>query len=78
MIHVSTNPSTDGLYEDCSAAAGMERRQIPDKQVTASSFITGHQPSQGRLNNEVKQVNGSTLWGSWCADTEDTSQYIQV
>lgn len=70
--------STDGLYEDCNTAAGMERRQITDKQVTASSFITGHQPSQGRLNNDVKQVNGSTLWGSWCADTEDISQYIQV
>ncbi|XP_078352964.1 lactadherin-like [Oculina patagonica] len=68
----------DGWYKDCSAAAGLESRQIPDKQVTASSFFKGHHPSQGRLNNQVKQVNDSALWGSWCADTEDISQYIQV
>ena len=78
LILLSTNPSTDGQHKDCSAAAGLERRQIPDEQVSASSFINGHHPSQGRLNNEVKQVNGSTLWGSWCAKTEDIFQYIQV
>ena len=78
LTPLSTNPLTDGWYKDCSAAAGMEKRQIPDKQVTASSFIKGHLPSQGRLNNQFKQVNGSALWGSWCADTEDISQYIQV
>lgn len=68
----------DGRYKDCRAAAGLEKRQIPDEQVSASSFIKGHHPSQGRLNNEVKQVNGSTLWGSWCAKTDDVFQYIQV
>ena len=56
----------------------METGQIPDEQVTASSFIKGHHPSQGRLNNVFKQVNGSAFWGSWCAETEDMSQYIQV
>lgn len=78
LILLFTNPSTDGRYKDCRAAAGLEKRQIPDEQVSASSFIKGHHPSQGRLNNEVKQVNGSTLWGSWCAKTEDVFQYIQV
>ena len=77
-ILLSTDPSTDGQYEDCSAAAGLERRQILDEQISASSFIKGHHPSQGRLNNQVKQVNDSTLWGSWCAKTEDMFQYIQV
>ena len=56
----------------------MERGQISDKQVTASSFIQGHHPHQGRLNNVFKQVNGSALWGSWCAQNVDTTQYIQV
>ncbi|KAJ7358755.1 hypothetical protein OS493_021531 [Desmophyllum pertusum] len=68
----------DGRYKDCSVAAGLERRQIPDEQVTASSFIKGHLPSQGRLNNVFKQVNGSALWGSWCANTENKAQYLQV
>lgn len=68
----------EGGYKDCSAAAGMERGQISDKQVTASSFIQGHHPHQGRLNNVFKQVNGSALWGSWCAQNVDTTQYIQV
>lgn len=68
----------DGSYNDCAAAAGMENRQIADGQVTASSYNSGHKPSQGRLNNLFKQVNGSTFWDSWCASSEDTSQYLQV
>jgi len=78
LILLSTNHSTDGRYKDCSDSAGLETGQIPDEQVSASSFIKGHHPSQGRLNNKVKQVNGYTLWGSWCANTEDMFQYIQV
>ncbi|CAH3028552.1 unnamed protein product, partial [Porites evermanni] len=68
----------DGRFEDCSTEAGMENRQITDRQVTASSFASGHHPSRGRLNNEIQHVNGTVLLGSWCAATQDTSQYIQV
>lgn len=68
----------EGEYKDCRTAAGMERGQILDEQVAASSYIQGHHPYQGRLNNAFKQVNGSAFWGSWCAQNEDASQYIQV
>lgn len=68
----------DGSYKDCTKAAGLENRQISDSQLTASSFSTEHLPSQGRLNNILKQLNGSALWDSWCAGAEDSSQYLQV
>lgn len=74
----SLNHFTDGSYEDCSTAAGLENRQITDNHVTASSFTSGHHPPQGRLNNVFKQVNDTAVWGSWCAGAEDMSQYIQV
>ena len=68
----------DGTHKDCKKAAGLENRQITDSQLSASSFSMGQHPSRGRLNNHVKQVNGSTLWDSWCAGAEDKSQYLQV
>ena len=78
VVIFSTWHLTDGRFEDCNIAAGMENRQITDRQVTASSFASGHHPSRGRLNNEIEHVNGTVLLGSWCAATQDTSQYIQV
>lgn len=68
----------DGTHKDCKKAAGLENRQITDSQLSASSFSMGQHPSRGRLNNDVKQISGSTLWDSWCAGTEDRSQYLQV
>ena len=59
-------------------AAGMENREITNEQITASSFMHQHHPSQGRLHNVLQRVNGSAVWGSWCTNTVDTSQYIQV
>jgi len=70
--------NADGTHKDCKKAAGLENRQIIDSQLSASSFSMGQNPSRGRLNNDVKQINGSTLWDSWCAGTEDKSQYLQV
>ena len=53
----------------------MENKKIPNSAVTASSsFSSGYEPWQARLNNI--QTSGST--GSWSARQNAIGQYVQI
>ena len=54
---------------------GMENNEIPNGEVTASSYYgPGYEPWQARLNNIQK--SGST--GSWSAYQNAIGQYLQI
>ena len=63
------------FYTGCSYPLGMENRDLPDDQITASSeYDATHGPSNGRLN--FKAGGGKT--GAWSAKTNDVHQWLQV
>ena len=63
------------FYKGCSYPLGMENRDLPDAQITASSeYDATHGPSNGRLN--FKAGGGKT--GAWSAKTNDVHQWLQV
>ena len=63
------------FYTGCSYPLGMENRDLPDAQITASSeYDATHGPSNGRLN--FKAGGGKT--GAWSAKTNDVHQWLQV
>ena len=63
------------FYTGCSYPLGMENRDLPDAQITASSeYDATHGPSNGRLN--FKAGRGKT--GAWSAKTNDVHQWLQV
>ena len=63
------------FYTGCSYPLGMENRDLPDAQITASSeYDATHGPSNGRLN--FKAGGGKT--GAWSTKTNDVHQWLQV
>ena len=62
------------LLTECSAALGMESRDIKDSQITASSEIRDHEAIQGRLNFQ----NVGLKRGGWTTDVHNANQWIQV
>ena len=60
------------FYVDCDSALGMESNFIPDKVITASSFLSSNPANYARLNTGKSNNN------SWCASEVDKSQYLEV
>ena len=59
----------------CSEPLGLENKNIPDAQITASTeYNAGHGASNGRLN--FKAGRGKT--GAWSALTNNVYQWLQV
>lgn len=65
-------------YEDCNAPVGVEDGRIKDHQITASSYVNNQVASRSRLHSVFSRVNGTPVWGGWCTDKLDKSQYLQV
>ncbi|XP_015755086.1 PREDICTED: sushi, von Willebrand factor type A, EGF and pentraxin domain-containing protein 1-like isoform X4 [Acropora digitifera] len=55
--------------EECNSALGMERGDIPDESITASSQLdSNHQPFFGRLHGSK----------AWCSAVGDDDPYIEI
>ena len=58
-----------GVSGSCRAIGVADNNKIPDDNITSSTFWTGYDATQGRLNGET----------GWCPSTEkDRDDYIQV
>ena len=54
---------------DCDYELGMQSKDIPDANITASSKLTSnHSPVLARLDGQ----------GAWCSAPNDSSPYIQI
>ena len=63
------------IFSACSQPLGMESREIPDAQITASSqYDANHGPSNARLNFQA----GGGKTGAWSAKTNCVNQWLQV
>ena len=59
----------------CRGALGMEKGEISDGQISASSRLdANHAAIQGRLNFEA----GGVKQGAWSAKKNDANQWLQV
>ncbi|EDO41980.1 predicted protein [Nematostella vectensis] len=58
--------------KDCNDDMGLERYELPDKSLSASSiYYAGHEPWLGRLWDQRGE-------GAWCALENDGNQYLQL
>lgn len=74
-LAVWLSSSTAVLPQGCSYPLGMENKQIPDAQITASSeYNSAHGASNGRLNFQ----SGGGKTGAWSARTSDVNQWLKV
>jgi len=53
---------------DCLKPLGMENNDIPDSNITASSYVKDKKPMNGRLAG----------YSSWCAGIVNQKQYLQI
>ncbi|XP_032240781.2 uncharacterized protein LOC5515249 isoform X2 [Nematostella vectensis] len=58
--------------DDCNDAMGLQRYELPDKSLSASStYYAGHEPWLGRLWEQRGE-------GAWCALENDGNQFLQL
>ena len=63
------------LSTGCFKAFGMESFQIPDSQITASSYKQYYEPHQGRLHLTASATGN----GAWCAgQSYQQGEWLQV
>lgn len=55
-------------FQVCTASLGLENSQIPDSNITSSSYWRTYTPSSGRLYGN----------SSWCSATMANTEFIQV
>ncbi|XP_066921242.1 lymphocyte antigen 75-like isoform X2 [Clytia hemisphaerica] len=70
--HVCLNAELYGCLFECNSPLGIADKKIPNFLIRARSSRPGFPASAGRLNDGYFGQN------SWCAKTNDDSQYIQV
>ena len=74
------------LFSECMKTILEDANIVPDSAFTASSVLNGTSRNEEYLVHHARidsletgsTANGDYVAGSWCPDTNDTNQYIQV
>ncbi|XP_046879283.1 probable carboxypeptidase X1 [Hypomesus transpacificus] len=75
---VWNKPEEEPLELECPPL-GLESLRVKDSQLRASSFQRrGLGPHRGRLNIQSGIADGDIYDGAWCAQYEDTKQWLEV